>query len=188
MCARLCLVETTWTWIMRLVGTPECWEVADGIEIQWKDVFVRETTWFWRFRCWFVTNFDSDHKIMANVHWTKRRFVHIFVQLNLPLIPQSNFIQLPSTARGQRSKEGEDAGPPLHSELELNGWKCCERSAASTVTSALLFVSCLCGVAVDGRVSSRWPLWCHTLWQAVCFCELLAFPSLSLFSFTMFQL
>lgn len=56
-------------------------------------------------------------------------------------------------------------------------WKCCERSAASTVTTAFCLSPFLCGVAADGRVSSRWPLWCHTFWQDVC-SERLVFPSL----------
>lgn len=97
----------------------------------------------------------------------------------LPIKPACFVVSMPEV-KGQKRGKGET--PLLYEKLEPNRWKCCERPAASTVTSVFLFVSCLRGVAADGRVSSRWPLWCHTLWQAVCF-ERLVFPLLHSFCF-----
>lgn len=124
-------------------------------------------------------------KIRVNICWTECRYLRwnfgfYSTKQVLPTCPPlpvgSNL--LVSWSRCQRSEvrkgRGETptsrwTGTELMEMLrKICGFHCDER---------LLFVSCLRGVAADGRVSSRWPLWCHTLWQAVRF-ERLVFPSL----------
>lgn len=82
------------------------------------------------------------------------------------LLHEASFAQPPSTASGikpvcfivsmpeVRGQKREEERPPPHDELEPNWWKCCERSAASTVTSA----SCLSFVCVVLQLMGVFPL------------------------------
>lgn len=153
------------------------WEVADRIKIK-REKFLRKKG-FWKFRALSAWNLVGATLVL-----------NMFVELNAdfyaetadlptcPLLPVQSDVLL-SWSECQRSevRRGEQARPltlrqtgtkPMETLRKICGFHCDER---------LLFVSCLCGVAADGRVSSRWPLWCHTLRRAVCF-ERLVFPSL----------
>lgn len=102
-------------------------------------------------------------KIRVNICWTTCRYLRwnfgfYSTKQVLPTCPPlpvgSNL--LVSWSRCQRSevRKGKEERPPPHDELELNWWKCCERSVASTVTSAF----CLSLVCVVLQLMGVFPL------------------------------